>query len=452
MAASRQVAASPFQEFEEEFESILSEPTTEAMKRLTPRVLDVLRVNSSQLAAQLGVSPATVARWRTGKVAHKREIRAMQELVRAHFGAGKTVSGVDFHERMLGIWPFDEFFERATRARRVYVLKNWMGFQAGMNSRIKGALKKLFIDNEGLKICYAFLKGSEAAATFRNFCGEVKLEFPENIEWSELSGEDKPMRMLGDVFASPFIVEYLDDRIDVLLEVPVRVLSSKDANDLSGFTTVFIELPDLQKHRLWSEWKAVLTREFTTVGIKVVWQFSEEIEALRSAAYGLTGSSEDKFDQKSFFVLAECEGEVVGSVRLTDSTKASPLKEWSGGKGTLPCGQKGVVELTRGTVHPAKQGLQIYKWMMVRALREAKNHGFKTATAAIEVDFHLQGFLQSLGFKPVGDVMTFDDLPRKGTKAQSLLCDLEQSAIQWDTVEREFARRTGVKIENIDAQ
>ena len=60
----------------------------------------------------------------------------------------------------------------------------------------------------------------------------------------------------------------------------------------------------------------------------------------------------------------------------------------------------------------------------------------------------LIGFLFSLGFKKVGEAVTYDDWPRRGTQAQSLICDLGESAGQWETVEREFREKTPVKIEN----
>jgi GNAT superfamily N-acetyltransferase len=435
-------------QLQEKFEGVLTNPTnSDKVRTLVRAVLEALNLNASQCAVRLNVSPATVARWLAGPtIPHVREIRALEELVRAHFApVGQT--GVDFFGRALGIWRFDEFFIRALRAKRVYVLKNWMGFQAGMNSRMKDSLKNVFSENRDLRVCYAYLKGSEAATTFKNFYSEVAQEFPSNVMWSELLSSAKPIQMLGDVFASPFIMEYFDGRIDVLLEVPVRVLQSSDDNDLSGFTTILIELPDAHKHRLWEEWKIALAREFTIVNVKIAEEFDDKINVMRSSAYSIGESSADEFDDKSSFVVAEYEGQVVGSVRLTDSKRASPLKKWGGDKYPLPSG-KGIVELTRGTVHPDHRGLQIYKWMMLRALREASKKGFDKATAAIEVEFRQKGFLYSLGFKPVGDVMTYDDLPRKGTKAQSLICDLKESAGQWETVEREFWERTAVKIMN----
>jgi hypothetical protein len=249
-------------ELEKEFESIMQNPEQGKVPALVRSVLEILNLNASGLATRLSVSPATVARWAGGTTPHVREIRAMQELVRARFAEPHQIVGVSFFGRTIGIWRFDEFFERAVSAKRVFVLKNWMGFQAGMNPRIKGALKALFAQNKHLQICYAFLKASEAATTFRNFHTEVAREFPENIKWAELTSAERPMQMLGDVFASPFILEYPDERIDVLLEMPVRVLEPMDENDLSGFTTILAELPDLQKHRLWAEWKEELFERF----------------------------------------------------------------------------------------------------------------------------------------------------------------------------------------------
>lgn len=438
----RNVVGQNLDEVERKFEEVMADANEKNVPPLIRAVLEILQINASGLAVRLDVSPATVARWLSGTVPHIRQIREMRELIREKFAQTGQSGGVVFSGRTLGIWPFDEFFARAVHARRVYVLKNWMGFQAGMNPRIKTALKDLFSRNKDLQICYAYLQGSEAATTFKNFKAEVVHDFPHNVQSRELGHAAEPMKMLGDVFASPFILEYQDERIDVLLEVPVRVLATVDVNDLAGFATLFIELPDMQKHKLWAEWKPVLTDEFTEAAIlRVTSEFSESIDTMRSAAYSIQGSSRDEFDSKSFFVVAESNGEVIGSVRLTDSSKGSPLKEWARGKYPLPVGQ-GVVELTRGTVHPRKRGRQIYKWMIIRALREAKGRNYKRATAAIESDFRQKSFLLSLGFKPVGELITFDDLPRRDTRAQPLICDLEQSAAQWETVEREVKDKT----------
>ncbi len=437
------------QELRGKFEEVLSQPTKENAGALVGAVLEALELTASELATQLHVSPATVARWISKtSTPHSREIRTMQKFVKAKFAALDESGGIVFQDRTLGIWPFGEFFDRALSAKRVYVLKNQMGFHAGMSSNIKLSLKELLRHNRELQICYVYLKGSEAATTFKNFYKEIEDEFPSNVKSSELPNTARPMQMLGDVFASPFILEYVDDRIDVLIEVPVKVLATDDRNDLSGYTSVFIELPDAHKHQLWGEWKAELAREFTIVNIKIVSEFNESIDDVRSAAFAINGSSKDEFDPKSSFVVAECDEETVGSIRLTESSEASPLAQWAGDKCPLPTRQKGVVELTRGGVHPDKRGLQIYKWMMLLAMREAMKRKFSTVIAAIETEFPLQTFLFGLGFKPEGEVMTYDDLPRKGTQAQSLVCHLKESAGKWLTIERELRVKTPVKIVN----
>jgi hypothetical protein len=68
------------------------------------------------------------------------------------------------------------------------------------------------------------------------------------------------MRLLGGVFASPFIIEQRDGRVDILLQVPVKVIKSLDEFDLAGFTTLFLELSDTHKHRLWMQWRPLLEK------------------------------------------------------------------------------------------------------------------------------------------------------------------------------------------------
>jgi DNA-binding transcriptional regulator YiaG len=86
MAATKAEVAQTIQHYEEQFEAIHANPTTQSIQKLIPEVLDVLGLNPSQLAVRLNVSPATVARWIAGPtIPHLREIRAMRELVRSHF-------------------------------------------------------------------------------------------------------------------------------------------------------------------------------------------------------------------------------------------------------------------------------------------------------------------------------------------------------------------------------
>lgn len=183
------------------------------------------------------------------------------------------------------------------------------------------------------------------------------------------------------------------------------------------------------------------------ISIKILQHFSRPIDSARASAYSLVGPSVDEFDALSFFVVAEQDGEIVGSVRLTDSKLASPLAKWSSGQFQFSI-QGAVVELTRGTVKPEMRGLQIYKWMMLRVVREARMRGYRIATAAIEPDFPQRPFLIRLGFSVVREPLTFDDWPRQGTLAQPLLCELDRSSASWELAEREVAQKTSVQIAN----
>ncbi len=420
----------------------MASSSKEGVDTLVKDALGVLAMTGAELAAELDVSPATVARWLSGTTPHPREIRRMHELVRQHFSQSSEAEGVLFQNRTLGIWGFDVFFQRAHGARRVYCLKNLMGYQAGINYAVQDQLKQLFADNPDLQICYSFLKDSEAAATFKNFRAEIAREFAPNIKWKELPAGHKLMQMLGEVFASPFIIEYPDERVEVLLEVPLKVLRTSDPLDRSGFTTVFIELPDTHKYRMWAKWREELARvewESNVVQLKRVDSFSPSISVVRKLAYGLVESGDDDFDKDSFFVVAEADGQLIGSIRLTPSEKSSPLNTWAHGKSSLAKG-KSVVELTRGVVHPAKRGMRIYRWMMLRAVREALKDNYEIATAAVEPEFNLKPFLHLLGFEDVGKALPYDDAPRHGTIAQPLVCYLRKSAPRWNEIEAELTK------------
>jgi Acetyltransferase (GNAT) family len=436
------------------FETVLASPSTNGVGDLIVNTMRLLELKPSQLANTLEVSPASVSRWSSGvNPPHPRHLRSMQEMVRLRVLQQSEPEGFEFHGRKVGIWSFDTFFNRAREAKCVYVLKNLLGFQAGTNPIIKRQLKELFAKNSALRVCYGYPRDSEAAMTFLNFRKELAREWPRNIFWKELAADHEVMQLLGSVFASPFIIEQPDGRVDMLLEVPVRVVRTLDEFDLAGHTSLFLELSDTHKHRMWCQWRPALEKiewESTPVKIQLVRKCTDPIVDVRDVAYELGSSGADEFDSSSFFVTAEIEGRAVGSIRLTDSDKASPLHHWAQGKSPLPRG-KGVVELTRGVVYPSKRNLGIYKWMMLRAVREALESGFSKATAAVEQGYCLKGYLHQLGFKDVGKVISYNDAPREGTLSQSMVCDLRDSKSLWDAVEKELderGRQKGVSLVN----
>lgn len=309
-----------------------------------------------------------------------------------------------------------------------------------MNPETRRSLKSLFEHNSGLRICYLYPKDSEAALTFQNFRKEVASDWPQNICWKEVETnpriadpEHETLHLLGSVFASPFIIEQRDGSLEVLLEVPARLIRARDSYDVSGYTSIFIELSDTHKNQLWRLWKPSLEKinwEYPAIDISVVDSCNATIVGVREDAYELKTSGEDEFDPLSFYVIATIEDRVVGAVRLTDSAKISPLHAWSGGQCQLPRG-KGVVEMTRGVVIPTKRNLGIYKAMMLKAARTALERGFRTATAAIEEQYFLKDFLEQLGFKESGEPIVYHDAPRTGTRCHSIVCDLHESKNRW---------------------
>jgi GNAT superfamily N-acetyltransferase/transcriptional regulator with XRE-family HTH domain len=429
-------------------DELIASPSADGAKTVVSSVLKLLDMNSSQLAVALEVSSASVSRWANGQaVPHARQLRSIQELVRLKIQQLSEPDGLDFHGRKVAILSLDSFFRKAREAKNVYVLKNFLGFQAGINPAVKHQLRNLFAANNDLKICYGYPKDSEAAMTFLSFKQEVGSEWPMNIYWKEVEHDDKLMHLLGSVFSSPFIIEHRDGRIDVLLEVPVKLVRGLDEYDLSGYMSLFVELSDSHKHRLWSLWKPALEAiawDSTPVRIRMQRTFGDKVVEVRDRAYDFLSSGRDEFDVDSFYVVAEIEGRTVGSIRLTDSSIASPLQRWINGQFPLPHG-KGVVELTRGVVDPSKRNLGIYKWMMMRAVREALAAGFRFATAAVEEGYYLKEFLYRLGFEDVGAPVSYNDTPRTGTLCQSMVCDLTKSQSHWEKVQTQLDARTREK-------
>jgi predicted GNAT family N-acyltransferase len=424
---------------------------TESAKDLVTNGLQVLGMSPSQLAIALDVSPASVSRWINGQATpHQRHLRNLQDLINSKKQEREEPEGLQFHGRNLGIFSLDSFFRRARQARVVYVLKNLLGFQAGINPAVKQQLRTLFAENPTLRICYVFANGSEAAMTFLGFKKEVGSEWPANIFWKEVETGHPLMNSLGTLVASPFILEQQSGSIDVLLEVPVKVLRGLDEFDLSGSMSLLTELSDSHKYRFWSHWKPVLETvkwDSTPVKIKAEKTIKDAIVQVRDRAYDFVASA-DAYDERSFYVVAEIEGNIVGSIRLTDSQKSSPLHDWAQATSPLPRG-KGVVELTRGVVDPSKRNLGIYKWMMLRSMEEARRSGFKWATAAVEEGYLLKPFLHELGFEDVGAPMPYDDSPRAGTLSQSIKCDLAKSEHLWETVRQKLEERSKQKFLNI---
>jgi hypothetical protein len=82
---------------------------------------------------------------------------------------------------------------------------------------------------------------------------------------------------------------------------------------------------------------------------------------------------------------------------------------------------QGVVEMTRGIVHPDFRQHGIYKALMIESMLRAESMGMDTAIAAVEPDFVGKPFLHSLGFVDCGAVCSFD----KYFVAQPIRCELK---------------------------
>jgi predicted GNAT family N-acyltransferase len=434
---------SPLSELLKELES--AGQSSGNFAELIRKSVQLLELKPSQLANALEVSQASVSRWMNKPTIapHPRHLRALQEMVRLKLLQNTEPEWSEFRGRKLALFSFDAFFRIAREATRVYVMKNSLGFRAGMSLAIKQQLKDLFTLNERLRLYYGYAQGSEAAMTFMNFRRELVSEVPGRIFWKQFEPTHELMKMLGSLFSSPFFIEYDDGRVEILLEVPVKVMRTQDEFDVASSASMFLEISETHKHQMWSMWHRPLECaewESSPIRISVSDRCTDSILEVRNVGYELGTTKDDEFDRFSFFVTAESEGKVVGTIRLTDSTIKSPLSVWGHKKSNLPHGE-GIVELTRGVVHPNIRKLGIYSWMMLRTMREAVQRDFKKAVAAVEQDYFLMNILHELGFEDVGTAIPFDDSPRQATLSQPMVCDLRKSTENLDKVAKVLAER-----------
>jgi len=148
--------------------------------------------------------------------------------------------------------------------------------------------------------------------------------------------------------------------------------------------------------------------------------FTSSMEKVRRDGWfaGQVGASVDEFDALSYHAVVAVAGAPVGLVRTTLGPP-SVLQVWSGGRCSLPHGA-GVAELTRGVVVPTVRRLGIYRLAMLESILRLRALGATVATGAVAPDFVGRRFLAGLGFVEVGEPITFDDRPRRGTIAQCL--------------------------------
>jgi hypothetical protein len=140
-----------------------------------------------------------------------------------------------------------------------------------------------------------------------------------------------------------------------------------------------------------------------TIKIEALKTFTPEMEKFRCKGFCLEDSEiavEDKFDSKSTHILASCEDEIIGMVRLTQNP-TSVLLSWSGGEAPIP-NRTDVIEATRAMVAGVWQGKDIFKLLMTETMIKAKKLGAKIAFASIEPGLKHCNFLYNIGFQNVG--------------------------------------------------
>src|SRR5262245_52032206 len=103
-----------------EAETVAKDPSPDGIKKLLDEITKSLGINDLQLAQALDVSPASVGRWKNGKMPQAKQLRAIQEWLALKISQ-LSESGLDFKGRKVGIYSIDTFFQRAEGAKAVYV-------------------------------------------------------------------------------------------------------------------------------------------------------------------------------------------------------------------------------------------------------------------------------------------------------------------------------------------
>ena len=146
-----------------------------------------------------------------------------------------------------------------------------------------------------------------------------------------------------------------------------------------------------------------------TINIDAVETFTSEMERLRRLDYGNTPSddfSNDEFDARSTYILATCESEPIGMVRLTENLP-SPLQSWLGENSSIPKGG-GVIELTRGVVAKEWRGYDIFKLLLAETLIKVKELGAKAAVTAVVPEANHCRILSEIGFQNTGKTLIYN--------------------------------------------
>lgn len=143
-----------------------------------------------------------------------------------------------------------------------------------------------------------------------------------------------------------------------------------------------------------------------TIEISATNIFTPEMDMLRRMHYGDSESNKisvDEFDNKSQYVVAMYQKELVGMVRLTEGSP-SPLQSWFGKNTILPSG-KGIIELTRGVVAKPWRRFEIFTLLLTETLIKIKQLGADKSVTAILPEANHCRILTALGFHNIGETM-----------------------------------------------
>lgn len=235
-----------------------------AARELVQELIDSF--GSPQLAAvALSVSPATLYRFRNGRISNRHLTRIRSVLTRpgAETPLQRTLS--THLPQHAGVHSIDFFYSRSVLAKDIFFFSSLLEFHAGDSEYFLRRTRELFEKNTELKMYLVFPTGSRAEETSNRFY-ELAQSFDEDwtsrIEKCPIADPDE-MLSLGLGYSTQVALDYSAigrRRFNKLLDVYVQLPLAEQSGDSSALVNrlVFCELPTPQAHELFARWKRFL--------------------------------------------------------------------------------------------------------------------------------------------------------------------------------------------------
>jgi transcriptional regulator with XRE-family HTH domain len=277
------VASESTQPGRESAESLNSE-----LASIIKKILESLGMSPQELAVAIKVSPATAYRWLKGssvpRPTHLSSIRALA-LPGSDIQQAALVPA-QFHHGQVGVYSVDYFFDHASHARNIYVIRTEGKFIAENDVQLERQLKELLEEDSSRIIIYLC---PQSAGTSRTVTEEsfklLKNRFiwnnwRENAQLQDCDLSTVGTRSLGSggwafdlgaTLASTFVLEFDDDgkklhkmEFQILISIPVQryssslIQGSEPVREIK-YEQLFIEIPDMVTKEVLRKWSPDLT-------------------------------------------------------------------------------------------------------------------------------------------------------------------------------------------------